>query len=451
LNSPPPENVSRLRRFLPPVVVVVAAALSVRALLARPDVATWRARQVVLISIDTLRADRLGTYGYTERPTSPNIDALAQQSVVFTHAYASAPWTVPSLAAVQTGRYPVEVGAYTNADALTEDALTLAELFRQHGVATAMFNTHAALVSERGGFRQGFDTVVPTHLVPLVAGEHKASFAANEPALMQWLDGHAAEPFFLWIHDMSPHLPETAGNPWLATPGWRRYDAEVRNSDDLIGRVLRKLAELRIGDDLLIIVIADHGEAFGDEHGLTGHQDVMYDEVLRVPLIIGAPILEPRRVDAPVELVDLYPTIAAFAGLPVPPEVRGESLRPLLSGAATARAHPYAFAMRFFFENDDATHWLAVRDAEWKLLAKTPDHGHDGPPGWDLNDPKTYFELYRTADDPGEQRDLFESHPEEVARLRRVFADWTASLAARPQRVEADEATREHLRALGYE
>ncbi|HSP96550.1 MAG TPA: sulfatase [Candidatus Dormibacteraeota bacterium] len=429
----------------------MAAALSVHTLLARPDVATWRARQVVLISIDTLRADRLGTYGYKAQPTSPNVDALAQQSVVFDRAYAAAPWTIPSLAAVQTGRYPVEVGAYTNADTLTENAITLAELFHQKGVATAMFSTHAVLVSERGGFRQGFDTVVPEHLVPLVAGEHKASFAASEPALMAWLEAHAKDPFFVWIHDMSPHLPKTDGNPWLTTPGWGRYDAEVRNSDDLIGRVLRKLAELRIGNDLLVIVVADHGEAFGDEHGLTGHQDVMYDEVLRVPLLIGAPVFEPRRVAEPVELVDLYPTVAALAGLPVPPEVRGESLVPLLAGTRDARSHPYAFHMRFFFENDDSTHWLAVRDGEWKLLAKTPDHGHDGPPGWDLGDRKTYFELYRTADDPGEQHDLFESHPEQVARLRHVFEEWTTSLAAKPARVEADDATREHLRALGYE
>lgn len=451
MNSAPAQKISLLRRFLPPLIVIVAATLSVRSMLSQPDAATWHARQVVLISIDTLRADRLGAYGYKARATSPNIDALAQQSVVFERAYTTAPWTIPSLAAVLTGRYPVEVGAYTNADTVSTDAITLAELFQQHGFATAMFNTHAVLVSQRGGFRQGFDTVVPEEVVPLEPGEHKASFAANEPALMQWLDGHARQPFFLWIHDMSPHLPQTAGNPWLTTPGWPRYDAEVRNSDDLVGRVLRKLAELRLGDELLIVVTADHGEAFGDEHGLTGHQDVMYDEVLRVPLIVGAPVFEPRRVSAPVELVDLYPTIASFAGLPVPAEVRGESLRPLLTGSGTARAHPYAFAMRFFFENDDSTHWLAVRDADWKLLAKTPDHGHDGPPGWNLADPKTYFELYRTADDPGEQHDLFESQPQEVARLRRVFEEWTQSLGAKPARVEADDATHEHLRALGYE
>lgn len=440
------------RRFLLPVVVLAAAGISLSILTSRYDLSSWRARQVVVISIDTLRADRLGAYGYETMPTSPNLDALAQQSVVFERAYTAAPWTIPALAALFTGRYPVEVGAYTNSDGVTAGAVTLAELFREHGFATASFNTHALLVNDHGGFRQGFDTVEPRHLVPLTEGEHKTSFAASEPALMAWLEAHREEPFFLWIHDMSPHLPPTAGNPWLTTEGWRRYDAEVRYSDDIVGRVLRKMAELGLGEELLIVVTADHGEAFGDEHGLLGHQDVMYDEVLRVPLIIGAPVLKPSRVSAPVELVDLFPTIAALAGLPVPSGLRGESLVPLLDGSRPQRDKPYAVHSRYFFENDDDnTHWLSLRDREWKLLARTPDHGRDGPPTWDLGDPQTYFELYRYVDDPGEQTDLFEQHPEQVERLRAALDEWTASLAEKPARVEADEATREHLRALGYE
>ncbi len=410
----------------------------------------WRAQQVVLISVDTLRADRLGTYGYTTRPTSPNLDALAHQSVVFERAFAAAPWTVPSLAALLTGRYPVEVGAYTNADAIAADAVTLAELFQERGVPTATFNTHALLVAARGGFRQGFDTVVPDHLVPLQAGEHKASFAASEPALMEWLTAHAAGPFFVWIHDMSPHLPPTADNPHLREPNWTRYDAEVRHADDLVGRVLRKLAELGIGERLLVIVTANHGEAFGDEHGLTGHQDVMYDEVLRVPLLIGAPPFTPRRIAAPVELIDVLPTVAALADLPLPPDVRGENLRPILDGSRDARVREQAFHMRFFFEDDDNRHWLAVRDGDWKLLAKVRDQGHDGPPAWALDDRKTYFELYDVSDDPAELDDRFEEEPAQVERMTRLLDQWTASLATKPARPEIDDATREHLRALGY-
>ncbi|MFN8640381.1 MAG: sulfatase-like hydrolase/transferase [Candidatus Binatia bacterium] len=242
---------------------------------------------------------------------------------------------------------------------------------------------------------------------------------------MSWLEAHARQPFFVWIHDMSPHLPPTAGNPWLTTPGWKRYDAEVRNSDDLIGRVLRKLAELRLGDDLLIVVTADHGEAFGDEHGLVGHQDVMYDEVLRVPLLIAAPVFEPRRIAAPVELVDLFPTIAALAGLPVPPAVRGESLVLILAGERAERSHPNAFHALLLRERrfDPLAGRCATRNGS--CSPRRLDHGHDGLPGWKLDDPKTYFELYRTADDPGEQHDLYEAHLEQVElalRLRRMDA-----------------------------
>lgn len=431
-------------------VLMLLASLAYTAYRAWRGGPGWRAEQVVVISIDTLRADRLGTYGYTARPTSPNLDALARQSVVFEHAYTAAPWTVPALAALLTGRYPVEVGAYTNSDVLADDATTLAELFRGAGYATATFNTHALLVTERAGFRQGFDVVAPEQLAPLEEGEHKASFAAVEADLMGWLAAHARQPFFVWIHDMSPHLPPTAGNPHLSQPGWTRYDAEVRHSDDLIGRVLRRLAELGIGENLLIIVTADHGEAFGDEHGLTGHQDVMYDEVLRVPLIVGAPRFDPRRVTTPVELIDLFPTVAALARLPLPADVRGESLVPLLDGEQPVRRRAEAFHMRFWFE-DDEHHWLAVRDREWKLLAKMRDIGRDDRPGWNVDDPATYLELYRFTDDPGELTDLYEQHPDQVQRLTDLLRAWTASLTAAPPRPTVDDATREHLRALGYE
>src|ERR1700693_5799339 len=124
---------------------------------------------------------------------------------------------------------------------------------------------------------------------------------------------------------MDPHLPPTTGNPYRTAPGWERYDAEVRWMDEAVGRILAKLRALGLGDDLLIVFTADHGEAFGDEHGLIGHQDVMYDEVLHVPLRSQSPAMgPPRRIAAPVELIDVYATIAELAGLPVPAGTRSE-------------------------------------------------------------------------------------------------------------------------------
>src|SRR5512144_1922862 len=166
------------RRWFFAVIALVLVAVGIVAIRAAQP---WRARQVVLITIDTLRFDRLGVYGYRQRPTSPNLDAWSQQAVIFDRATASAPWTVPSLGALHTGRYPAEVGSYTNADGIHPDFTTLAELFHARGYATASFNSHALLVGVRAGFRQGFDTVYPEAVHTEVEGEHKMPFAATEP------------------------------------------------------------------------------------------------------------------------------------------------------------------------------------------------------------------------------------------------------------------------------
>ena len=179
----------------------------------------------------------------------------------------------------------------------------------------------------------------------------------------------------------------------------------------------------------------------------------MYDEVLRVPLLIGAAGVRPRRIGADVELVDVFPTIAdARQACRCRRRCAARAWCRSSPARATERSRPYAFHMRFFFENDGSTHWLSVRDREWKLLAKTPDHApttgrRDGTSATT----KTYYELYRTSDDPGEQHDQYEAHPEQVDRLRGVFEERTRSLKEKPARVEPDDATREHLRALGYE
>jgi arylsulfatase A-like enzyme len=443
----------RSRRFLL-VAGAVAALAGAFAWYGRSrSPAPWHAKQVVLITIDTLRFDRLGVYGYQRRPTSPHLDAWAQNAVVFDRATAPAPWTVPSLGALLTGRYPAEVGSYTNSDGVHPDFTGLASMFKDEGYATASFNTHALLIRARGGFRRGFDTVYPPEWHPIVEGEHKMPFSETEPHLMHWLEKHAGSPFFVWIHDTDPHLPPTTGNPYLENEDWSRYDAEVRWMDEAIGRILARLRALGLGDDLLIVFTADHGEAFG-EHGLKGHQDVMYEEVLRVPLIVQYPAMgPPRRIAAPVELIDMFATIADLAGLPLPAGSRSESLVPLLNATRAERLKPYAFHARYFFE--DGRHWLAVRDNQWKLLARTPDldplRDTRGVPRWNLDDPKTYFELYRVDNDPGEEHDLFEQHPEQVARLQQLLADWGDSVAQGPTRTELDDATREAMRALGYD
>jgi arylsulfatase A-like enzyme len=412
--------------------------------------------RVVLITIDTLRRDHLGTYGYKDEPTSPNIDAWAKDAIVFENTLTAAPWTIPALSALFTGRYPVEVGAYTNASGISPDFTTLPELFQEKGFITASFNSHALLVGDTSGFRRGFDEVGPHDFVPMLDGEHKMPFAKVEPFLMDWLEEHAHDRFFLWIHDMDPHFPPTEGNPYLDDDNWTPYNAEVRWTDEAVGRILRKLQALDIFDDSLIIFTADHGESFG-KRGRPGHQDIMYDEVLTVPLILQHPALpEPRRIRAVVELLDLFPTIIELAGLRPQPVERGESLVPLLRRERDQRLKTLVFQSRYHFE--DEHHELAVRDRRWKLLVRTPDLHRDQerdesrPPEWSLQSEETSTELYQTVLDPEEDQDVHEDYPQVVDRLRSALGDWESQLAPPPENMPPplDEAGREALRALGY-
>lgn len=422
-----------------------------------------RVSQVVLITIDTLRFDRLGAYGYRDRPTSPTIDAWAEHAALFERAFSQAPWTVPSLGALMTGFYPSEIGAYTNRAHIDPDFVTLAQLFRQRGFRTASFNTHHLLLSEYGGFRRGFEEVFPSGDLPAHdSNDHKLPFSRAEPALMDWLAQHAAEPFFIWMHDMSPHEPPTEGNTYLSDPSWgrggiyRQYDPEIRWMDDLIGRTFARLKELGIWDKALIVLTADHGEAFL-EHDLRGHQDVMYDEVLHVPLIIQYPGMQrAQRVTAPVELLDVFQTISELAGLDAPPSSRGESLVPILDGTRGERERPFMFHSRYHFERGE--HQLAVRDGEWKLLVKTPPSSQtrDDRPEWGLFAPGTTYELYQVERDPGETENVIDQYSDVALRLGEALWAWKQMTAAQvhigPKREprELDAATREALRALGY-
>jgi arylsulfatase A-like enzyme len=448
--------------------VLIAAILGGTALLAVAVLRssergrTWRANKVVLITIDTLRRGRLGCYGYHKKPTSPHLDAWAKEAVVFDRAVAQAPWTIPSLGSLFTGRYPVEVGTYTNSGAIRPEFVTLPQLFRQHGFVTASFNTHALLVNERDGFRRGFDEVFPPHVKPAKPNQHKIPFGETEPYLLPWLQQHAHERFFIWIHDMDPHAPPTVDNPYLTQPGWKGYDGEVRWVDESIARIRESLEELSIWDQSLLIFTADHGEAFG-EHKLAGHQDVMYDEVLQVPLIIQyAGMPGPKRVGALVELLDLFPTIAELAGLPVPPGTYGESLVPLIEGRRERREKQELISTRYHF--GDRHHEFAIRDPEWKLLAKTPDQDPNPPedrfareqqrPRWGLDAPGTRFELYQLRLDPGETVNRFAEEPAVALRLERALSAWRSTVLSSQGPAHplptVDAATEEALRALGY-
>lgn len=417
------------------------------------------AQKIILMTIDALRADRLGCYGYKGAETSPTIDTWARGALLFERAYAQAPWTVPSMGSLMSGRDPRETGAYTNTGDIVSKEETLAEQLQRLGYRTAFFNTNPVLL--RPGISRGFESVGPP------ATGKKIPYSSVEPLVMQWLDAHAQDKFFLWIHDMDTHSPPTEGNPYLTKQGWSRYDAEVRWVDEAVARLFAELDALGIREQVLFIFTADHGEAFG-EHVLSGHQDVMYDEVLRVPLIVRQPgMAHTGRSAEPVQVLDLHPTIAEFAGVPARTTGRGESLVPITASDNAHVKHPYVFSARYYFAADRVDpksgkvlfargqHQLAVHDREWKLFAKVAATSLQPtePPDWNTAAQPATYELYDLTADPLEQHDVFASQPQVVTRLEQVLAEWKQLTSGGPKstHTELDPATREALHALGYD
>ncbi len=303
---------------------------------------------VILICIDTLRADRLGCYGYSRNSTSPHLDDLATQSTLFLNAFATAGWTKPSVPSFLTGTYAAQHGVYEGnvarsegmfADALPDKALTLAEVFRDNGYRTGAFVQNEHL--RRGnGLEQGFELYVD-----------RAGDARNiRWRALDWLDeADDDRPFFLYLHILDTHypypVPDTYAQRFLGdadaslyrSPDWQKarkainhgervltpselegleflYDGAIRYVDDQIGFFLRSLARRSLYDDAVICVLSDHGEEFM-EHGRIGHGHGLFENLLHVPWILKIPGKSPERNASHVSLVDLFPTLLAASGI----------------------------------------------------------------------------------------------------------------------------------------
>ena len=321
-----------MKRFILASLVLAGCARESATPPARP----FTPPSVVLVTIDTLRADRVGAYGYDAGRT-PALDALARQGTRFDRAYAAAPITLVSHASLLTGRYPPGHGARDNGLRIDLKAPTLAEAFQKAGAATGAF-VGAFPLDRRFGLIKGFQTYgdsMPRGPDGHVANERPGRAVVDEA--LGWLDQHRHERFFLWVHLFDPHAPY--GNPadpaQARRPASVRYDEDVTEADAQAGRLIDALGADR--SRTLIVVAADHGEAFG-EHGEVSHSLFVYDTTLRVPLIFaGGPIPAGRAVADPVSLVDVAPTIAALAGLP-PFDADGRSLAPAFEADASGKA-----------------------------------------------------------------------------------------------------------------
>lgn len=351
------------------LLTLVAAALPVPPLHAAATVPAVAAAKlthsidnVLLISIDSLRADRLGAYGH-ERPTSPTIDRLARQGVRFAEAMTTAPWTLPAHMSMLTGLYPYAHRVNTEADRLPNGVTTLAQRLGAAGFRTAAVVSEG-LVGRTYGFARGFDTFDDETAVKALAEVDEETAPLVLQQAEAWLRRESAGRFFLFLHLWDVHYDFVPPAPYdrMFDPDYRgpmtgrdfihddairpdmeqrdldhllaRYDGEIRWVDDHLARLLTILDELGVGERTAVIITADHGEEFF-EHGYKGHGAALYRPVMQVPLVIHAPgVAAGRVVDEPVSLVDLVPTILELTGVPLADPLDGISLVPAMTGRA---------------------------------------------------------------------------------------------------------------------
>jgi arylsulfatase A-like enzyme/Tfp pilus assembly protein PilF len=293
-----------------------------------------------LITLDTTRADRMGFLG-SERGLTPNLDALARQAVVFSRAYAQVPLTTPSHAAILTGTYPQFNHVNYMGDPLGKTLPFLPDLLRKNGYRTGAFVGALVLDPKRlaQGFERGFD-VYNADFHRRGSGEDRYQSMERRGdevvhRALAWMNKRTTAPFFLWVHLYDPHDPYTPPEPFRTRYQADPYDGEIAYTDAVVAKLLAALRRKGLFDSTLIAVLADHGEAFG-EHGEEHHGIFLYDETIHVPLLLKLPKQHTAtRIDEPVQLVDVAPTILQAAALPVPSAMQGKSLLSLIKSGET--------------------------------------------------------------------------------------------------------------------
>ena len=315
------------------LVCIVCLAASALAGTAAPP-------NVILITLDTTRADRMGFLGSTLGLT-PNLDAFARQSVVFTHAYAQAPLTSVSHATILTGTYPQFHQVLDFTYPLAKDLPYAPDILREHGYETAAFIGSLALDPSVSapGFDRGFDTYdAPFHTEETWhSRDHRVQRPGAEvgASALQWLNQHQKRPFFLWVHLFDAHDPYNPPEPYKTRYASEPYNGGIAYDDSVVGELLQQLKARGLYEGAMIAVMADHGESLG-AHGEETHGIFLYDETIQVPLVIKLAdgVGAGKRIENRVELVDVMPTMLQVAGVNIPQEVQGESLLALMKAGA---------------------------------------------------------------------------------------------------------------------
>ena len=422
------------------IASVAGIALAVASAACRGSAGRPAARpNILLVTIDTLRADHLGSYGYAAAET-PALDALARRGVRFSRAMTVTPLTLPAHASLLTGTFPGAHGIRDNGGAaLAEDQTTLAEALRGRGYRTGGFIA-AFVLDHRWGLNQGFDRYSDpfdlanyTPDVGLDAVQRRGGEVVDEA--LAWMNEETTRPFFAWVHLYEPHAPYDAPERIRArfpSTVIGAYDAEVAAADEQVGRLVNALSRGGRLDRTIVAVLGDHGEALG-EHQEQEHGFFLYDATVRIPLILAGPGMAAREVLEQVRIVDVMPTLLELAGADVPASVQGQSLAHLARGNGQSLV---ALSETWYpREHFGWSELAAIHDGRYTLIAA----------------PRR--ELYDTRTDPGELHNLADTEPGRADALERALRDLVGKTSARKPAAPGrpvDAQTAERLRALGY-
>jgi arylsulfatase len=484
-------------------LVFAGAALLTVSCAEPPDPSAPPRGNVLLVTLDTLRADRLGCYGNAEIET-PHLDRLAEESTLFENAFSPVPATLPSHCSIMTGNYPLHHGVHDNGMyALEDEALTLAEILSEGGMRTGAF-VAAFVLDAQFNLDQGFEhydaevdrplsdqTPQPPDSAPegwrrwlgqLSTAYHRRADAVTDRAIT-WVESDDGRPFFLWVHYFDPHQPYQAPEPWTThyDPGYdgplrgdrttyiqmrrsdrregtsrdwsredrhmiARYDGEISYLDGQLGRLFEALRSAGRWDDTLVIVVADHGESFG-EHGrqFWEHNATVFDEVLRVPLLVRRPdgLGRGRREPGLVRTIDIAPTILDWALGSAPDGMQGRSLLGLTEGKdAEAPGEIVVQALRGRQVMPTGHSFLGLRTREFKLVLRL-----------DRAERPIDVSLFDLREDPAERDPTAggQARRRVDALLERLEGRRRSLSRVRPAATrELDELTSDALQALGY-
>ncbi|MBN8549025.1 MAG: sulfatase [Deltaproteobacteria bacterium] len=414
---------------------------------------------LILISLDTLRADRLGTYKYS-RATSPFLDSWASGAAVFEHAVTAAPWTLPSHVSIFTGLYPTSHGVNeAKKRSIGESTELFTEILQRNGYQNFAY-VAGGYVGKRYGFARGFDSFIYN------SGE-RSNKARGFPrtvtmALEKLEKRDPSKPFFLFLHTYAVHCPYTAPEPYRDmfnspdaepidtsrcdrfngkegfTKGHAqflsdRYDGSVRFVDDTLKTLFEGLEKQGVKDNTFIIITSDHGESFL-EHGRIGHSESLYKELLMVPLIVSGPGIKPQRISEAVNLVDIFPTVLDLLGFPASTQPDGHTLAALLHGQQESFSRPP-------YQLSELHRGKMLRS----LIDPVDEH-------FILDLETNTAQLFKLPVDPLETKDLATSMPDRISEWRSILDRLSKGLHERPTG-KMDPATKEQieqLKTLGY-